>query len=405
MMLHRTDSTQSDSTMTQHDHTSFHSTGIRQTSAVVETTASACTFSKVLQRLAITRRDNVPKRSFPRLPQTSQERLDASSNEAFLDVRSLCKSDISAAQEKGKTVLYLAYGSNLCNETFRGVRGIKPLSQVNVIVPELRLTFDLPGIPYSEPCFANSARRDPEKDGRPDARGEEYHKDRWHKGMVGVVYEVTPSDYAHIIATEGGGSSYKDILVTCYPLPESETVPESPSTPPFKAHTLFAPAIHDDSSSSAHTTDRLTRPDPSYAQPSARYLKLITDGAIELSLPAEYQAYLRQIRPYTITRKKQAVGKALFAGIWMPFLLMIFGLSRKFADEKGRTPKWLATLSGWFFISMWANYDMAWKRTFGDGERTEGQGEDSVSEWRRRPSSVRGWTGRGGVDEKENLLV
>jgi hypothetical protein len=39
-------------------------------------------------------------------------------------------------------MLYLAYGSNLSNETFRGNRGIKPLSQVNVQVPSLRLTLD-----------------------------------------------------------------------------------------------------------------------------------------------------------------------------------------------------------------------------------------------------------------------
>ena len=119
------------------------------------------------------------------------------------------ESTANIAKEHG-TVLYLAYGSNLCYETFQKRRAIKPLSQVNVLVPELRLTFDLPGIPYAEPCFANTARRDVDQaPGKLEAERQAlgtkkpgYHKDRWRKGMVGVVYEVTPSDYAHIIATE-----------------------------------------------------------------------------------------------------------------------------------------------------------------------------------------------------------
>lgn len=352
----------------------FHGTGAAQTSKHVtdRTEASACTLHKVVDRLEYARyRRDASERTFPCVPQTSRERLDAPQNETPLATSELTQAVINAVEEKGKTVLYLAYGSNLCNETFRDARGIRPLSQVNVLVPELRLTFDLPGVPYTEPCFANSARRDPS---HTRALKGDYHKDRWHKGMVGCVYEVTLSDYAHIIATEGGGTAYNDILVTCYPLPDGDTVPEIPTTEPFKAHTLFAPAI--DETGTCHTQDRFSRPDPSYAQPSARYLKLITDGASELGLPAEYKEYLHQIRPYTITTKRQAIGKALFTGVWMPFILFIFGLQKQFQDDKGQTPKWLVTLSGWLFLSMWNNYDVVWKKAFGDGERTEGQGED-----------------------------
>lgn len=64
-------------------------------------------------------------------------------------------------EEQEKTVLYLAYGSNLSAEVFRGRRGIKPISQVNVYAPELSLTFDLAGIPYFEPCFAGTQYRNP----------------------------------------------------------------------------------------------------------------------------------------------------------------------------------------------------------------------------------------------------
>ena len=82
-----------------------------------------------------------------KLPCTSPSRLSSTSNE--------------------KTVLYLAYGSNLSAETFKGNRGIRPLSAVNVHVPSLNLTFDLAGIPYIEPCFANTQYRTPPPSSKP----------------------------------------------------------------------------------------------------------------------------------------------------------------------------------------------------------------------------------------------
>ncbi|KAF2134325.1 hypothetical protein P153DRAFT_363297 [Dothidotthia symphoricarpi CBS 119687] len=364
------------------------------------TNASIPFWKKVTSRLQFSRRrDNyAPKRVFAPLARTSQERLDASLTESSFDATTLTPSDVSAAREKGKTVLYLAYGSNLCNETFRGVRGIKPISQVNVLVPSLRLTFDLPGIPYIEPCFGNSALRTPDvpysDDGdNGNAKGQDYHKDRWHKGLVGVVYEVTLSDYAHIIATEGGGSSYKDVMVDCYVLPDSDTVPTSPSTLPFKAHTLFAPRLDQNN---MRATDHPTRPDPSYAQPSARYLKLITDGATECNLPAEYQDYLHDIRPYTITSKRQAAGKALFAAIWMPFIVFVFSLNKMFQDKKGRSPAWLSKLVSLIFAGVWLSYDGVFKEVFGDGERTVG--DEAMGRRFRQEYGV------GGEAEKEALL-
>jgi hypothetical protein len=308
------------------------------------------------------RSGDAPKRVFSPVPQPSQDRLDASLNDTAFDATTLVSSQPSVVQEKAKTVLYLAYGSNLCNETFRGVRGIRPLSQVNVLVPSLRLTFDLPGIPYKEPCFANTALRTPD--------AQDYHKNRWHKGLVGVVYEVTLADYAHIIATEGGGSAYDDILVDCYVLPPSNTVPSSPDSKPFKAHTLFAPIL--DSNNQVRTTDRVSRPDPSYAQPSARYLRLITDGATECNLPAEYQDYLHDIRTYTITSKKQEMGKTIFLAIWYPILMLVFTLARQLQDKRGRSPAWLAKLSAMVFAGLWLSYDSVFRGLFGDGERTVG---------------------------------
>jgi hypothetical protein len=324
-------------------------------------TASQCWVTRMSAYLNIPGRRNKTERVYPHISHTSQERRDASLTEPSFDAKALSPTDIDTANEKGRTVLYLAYGSNLCKETFREKRGIEPLSQINVLVPSLRLTFDLPGIPYVEPCFANSAMRDP------DAMvSSDYHKDRWKKGLVGCVYEVTLSDYAHIIATEGGGAGYQDIMVDCYPLFDGDTVPEQPTTQRFAAHTLFAPP-----------TKSNARPDPSYAQPSARYLNLITTGATELSLPREYKIYLNKIRTYTITTKRQQMGKVLFISIWWPLLQLLFAMNAQFQDDKGRSPPWLAQLAGLLFLGIWRSYDGAFKKAFGDGERTKG--DDTLS--------------------------
>ena len=280
------------------------------------------------------------------------------------------------------TVLYLAYGSNLAAQTFQGMRGIRPLSQINVVVPELVMTFDLAGLPYVEPCFANTKYRHPflptstsEKSHLLPKNTPEYHKNRWKKGLVGVVYEVTQEDYAHIIATEGGGASYQDVLVDCYELPlDEDIVPEFPTSPPFKAHTLYSPISPP--GETPENGGRFSRPDPAYAQASVRYLKLIIDGADEHALPREYKDYLHQLRPYTMTTQRQKLGGWIFGMIWLPIISAMFGLNSTFADEDGKAPAWLVAVVGAIFSGMWTSYDTFFSKTFGDGERTIYEDDD-----------------------------
>ncbi|KAK4196964.1 hypothetical protein QBC40DRAFT_342364 [Triangularia verruculosa] len=330
---------------------------------------------------------------------------------------------------KANTVLYLAYGSNMCAKTFLGMRGIRPLSQINVSAPSLDLTFDLPGLPYREPCFANTAlRKLPEPPKLPpkvpgdlpdlpklppfsSSRDDSPRKPiTWTKGLIGVVYEVTAEDYAKIITTEGGGASYHDILVPCLPLPPAIGVPEKPDIPlppkPFLARTLYAPRlpdIPDDKPPSEENDDGddgrpkpeppswfqklllpARRPQSDYAQPSPRYLGLLITGAAEHDLPQEYQAYLQSLQPYTATTSLQKVGQVLFLGFWAPvFLTVMFG-GRLFGDEKGKAPRWVVVGTTVLFNLVWASYDYIAKPIFGEGERTmeeEERGRGWCSEW------------------------
>jgi hypothetical protein len=219
-------------------------------------------------------RPSVSKPEYPpisSIPRTALARLSEPdvSPSPFPSEPILAKTFQQNAPSTPKTVLYLAYGSNMCAETFLGMRGIRPLSEVNVSAPSLDLTFDLPGIPYREPCFANTSLRKlpgkppkfpPEIPEIPDhppftpptaqddsASDSARRSATWNKGLYGIVYEVTTEDYARIVATEGGGSSYHDILVPCFILPPSMSVPEKPTLPvpptPILAHTLYAPRL------------------------------------------------------------------------------------------------------------------------------------------------------------------
>ncbi|KAJ5143252.1 uncharacterized protein N7515_002039 [Penicillium bovifimosum] len=362
------------------------------------------------------------------IPTTNVRRRRASSFAASLDQDETLQEKISTQQEHGiavsdtgakeETVLYLAYGSNLASKTFRGVRGIRPISQICVFVPELRLTFDLPGIPYAEPCFAGTQYKDvpstaastsnTDIEDETDTSDTEYlsekatliskteaplesDKRRWHKPLVGVVYEVTLADYAKIIATEGGGRGYRDGVIDCHPFPEnydpSAPVPDYPDTPAFKAHTLLSPAADDARLRSQskkgivlpstgpklkwwHTICLHFRPDPEYAQPSARYLGLIKTGAAEHNLPISYQEYLAQIGTFHITTTRQKIGKVIFLVMWAPGILTTMALGRIFAGPDGRSPPWVVVLANVMFSGLWKSYDGFFARVFGDGERT-----------------------------------
>lgn len=346
------------------------------------------------------------------------------------------KRDLEAGISSDESVLYLAYGSNLATDVFLGKRDIKPLSQINVLVPDLRLTFDIPGLPYSEPCFAGARSRhasDADENENENEKGEEeehsntenlitgevekasersrlldshgyhrryeYHKDRWLKPLVGVVYEVTKSDYARIIATEGGGLTYADVVVTCYPFADDydlvAPVPDYPTTKPFQAHTLLSPVsvaaavavaaededgdhhfsfeqslpVSNNPCSLVHLPSRM-RPDPSYAQPSLRYLNLITAGAAEHNLPLSYRNYLSGIRPYRTSSLGQRVGRAVYLIFWGPWLVLFMALTVVLAGPDGRSPSWLVAAADVVRRSIWDSYDKVFRRLCGDGERT-----------------------------------
>ncbi|KAI9903760.1 hypothetical protein N3K66_000289 [Trichothecium roseum] len=307
------------------------------------------------------------------IPQTSSERL--------------AQFAVGKKEDKQpETMLYLAYGSNMCAQTFMGMRGVRPLSQINVTAPSLRLTLTLPGIPYREPCFANVDYREiPEPSEKEKLKNAEmdyppsllpYETGKWDGSLIGVVYEVTQADYRNILRTEGGGSGYKEIQVPCLPIPtnDADGKPSTKQPKPFLARTLFAAYVLDDPSKDTwwkRMTTGHRRPEPERLQASKRYMKLLTDGAAEHDLPREYQDYLGSLQPYASTTKRQFYGGLIFSLLWGPLILSAMRLGRLLADDTGRYPLWFAGCINFCFNTAWFSYDVFFKHVFGDGERTE----------------------------------
>ena len=106
-------------------------------------------------------------------------------------------------------IWYFAFGSNMKTSVIRS-RGIKPLDVKAIKVSSYVLTFDVFGLPYSEPAMASIARYT--TDGDPDQRGAN------PPDVHGIAYLLSSVDVRGLIGSEGGGVAYNEITVTGLPL-------------------------------------------------------------------------------------------------------------------------------------------------------------------------------------------
>ncbi|KAH8111581.1 hypothetical protein DFH11DRAFT_1512774 [Phellopilus nigrolimitatus] len=290
----------------------------------------------------------------------------------------LAEADNAFAEKLPEQLWYLAYGSNLNSHVFKSRRGISPLAQKNILVEGLELTFDLPGIPYLEPRFANCrfASSAPLYSGSVEsytgksADRLEYNFDLdalWTGAgaLVGVAYLVTPEGFARVLATEGGGSAYKMVAVQGRVIaPEGssavDVLPTMKLGPAFTGEIIHAFTLL----ASAEQTRQTD------GEPSSRYLSLVRKGAEECALPTTYRTYLAELTSYRPTTLRQKTGRALILAMWMPAIIAFMLLGCLFAGQDGNYPTWVNNTKDRLFGTMWGSYDSAWKVYFGDGERT-----------------------------------
>jgi hypothetical protein len=148
-------------------------------------------------------------------------------------------------------IWYFAYGSNMETATFRGRRGIDFRQALPARAAGWRLVLDKPPIfPIGE-GFANLVL-DPAAT------------------VIGVLYEITAADLAHVELTEGvplGNYRRADLAVEALAAPGVA----------IRACTLVADARAPD------------------LRPSRRYMARLVAGALEHGLPEEWVAFLRAV--------------------------------------------------------------------------------------------------------------
>jgi len=112
---------------------------------------------------------------------------------------------------------YLGYGSNMKASSMDD-RKITPIATKVVNVPTHYVTFDIFGIPYSEPCYASIEEFPDGGNGKLQV----IHGKRCLQvpSIYGIAHLLTPSDFHRLLVTEGSGVVYDIIQVEAFALDE-----------------------------------------------------------------------------------------------------------------------------------------------------------------------------------------
>ncbi|KAJ2101264.1 hypothetical protein IW146_009367 [Coemansia sp. RSA 922] len=253
-------------------------------------------------------------------------------------------------------VWYLGYGSNMCSKVLSGRRQVFPVESHPVVVPGYQLTFDMAGLPYWEPGFGAI---------KPVCAQAEYYisndNDATDKGsllvdryvlngcQVGaplhcIAHLITKKEMDHILNTEGGNGNpdfgYQLVDIQC------ET---------YSGKKIVGVSLVD--ISTAITGYR----------PSARYHKIVMDGAVEHSLSPSYIKRLEAVTPYTAKTLGQRVAKYVFLAIGLPLALPVIVFSIAGLAFGIKVPRPVSVYGELVKRAMWALHDWIFAPLLGPG--------------------------------------
>ncbi|GAA5900788.1 hypothetical protein JCM5296_004895 [Sporobolomyces johnsonii] len=210
------------------------------------------------------------------------------------------------------------------------LRSTKPISSSTVLVPDAYLAFDVPGVPFLEPAFANAivqgyndegdwreelGEKAKDADERQSTAYKKWVWDRSCPGMEfrealppnleGIAYELSEQDWPVVLSAVAAASPSTPsslVPVRCIPFTGGDP---SNSSEPFTAHILVAnPALQ-----------------AAGLQPTQQYLNLVLRGAFFNTLSREYLAHLILLRPYTLS-PLQKLTRALVRLLLLPSFLI-----------------------------------------------------------------------------------
>lgn len=117
---------------------------------------------------------------------------------------------------------YFAYGSNMSAKKFTHDRGIVPLSSARVRLRGWKLAMLIPGLPYAEPAFSAIEKEETLRDRSRLTVTESAQKQASVPDVVGIAYQITLSQYHHVVASEGGGTGYEEVVLRAEPVSDED---------------------------------------------------------------------------------------------------------------------------------------------------------------------------------------
>ena len=244
-----------------------------------------------------------------------------------------CMPIMSSLKREIDGIWYFAYGSNMVSAILKGQRKISPLRAVPAKIDDHVLKFSLLGVPYNEPAMANLEPLSV------------IHGKVKPIAAHGVAFLISPQDFTQIIASEGGGITYRSTRVRATALDQPGNYVD--------AHTLVAkkPA----------TLPRL---------PSERYKALLIEGARSHKLPFEYQQMLADQKAFKPGHSSRfAVGKRIFDVFWVSFAQkQIQQGVVKFRNKRGTVPHWFMLFFDFMYSAMWIYHDYFHSRLWARGD-------------------------------------
>lgn len=178
--------------------------------------------------------------------------------------------------------------------TMTKLRNISPISSMAAILPNHTLRFNIPGIPYIEPSYA-SVEPSPSL----DEVGVVNNNDHEETNVHGVLYVLTPKDFATICQTEG--------VPFIYTLHRCCVVPYVGNGKTAGMDTLLQMTTNNNAAESASTemtivsAFTLRATSNKYKQvgynipPSQSYINVLLRGATEFQLDEKYYQKLKNV--------------------------------------------------------------------------------------------------------------
>ncbi|CAH0018879.1 unnamed protein product [Clonostachys rhizophaga] len=250
-----------------------------------------------------------------------------------------------ASSMPNEPMWYFGYGSNMKASSMAD-RKITPLKTKVVTVPTHFVTFDIFGIPYSEPSYASLEQFPDGGHGKLDLL---HRRNRTQvPPACGVGHLLNPVDFHRLLVTEGSGVVYNLIEVQAY-----ELAPDGrPILAPFPVYTLKA-----------------KWPQRPNGIPSARYMNIFLQGARDHNLPPAYIEYLEKLPRYQkVEGPERTAGQLVFDRAWRPFLKRLVRITTWKVDEDGNCPFYVAHIIVWLYQLMWKYHDLIHRHIFEEGD-------------------------------------